>query len=94
VSGQKSEADRLYEEREAALYDPDSLHRRGLEETQGTPEQPQAVIEPAPAPKPVVPTPSLYARAERRRAMAGGLTKEMIKAMADRAEAAVKKGKS
>lgn len=93
MTGRKSDADRLYEEREAALYDPDSLHRHGLEETQGTPQQPQAVVAPAPPPKPVTPAPSLYARAERRRALAGGLTKEMIKAMADRAEAAAKKGK-
>ena len=94
MTAKKPQADRLYAEREAALYDPDSLHRFfGLEETQGKPEQ-QAVsaaaelesAKPAPTPE----EPALYAKAERRRAGAA-LTPEAIKRMADRAEQAGKK---
>ncbi len=87
----KEHAERPSPVREAALYDPDSVFR----------DHP-AIAAPAPAePRSTAPTGDgaamqenspLYARGEKRRA-SGGMTKETIKRIADRAEQAGQKPK-
>ena len=82
----KDQSGRLIAEREAALYDPDSRFRDHATELAAA--RPDA---PAPADAPDAPAASsIYAKGERRRAGVG-LTREMIRRIADRAEEAAAK---
>ena len=77
----KDKAERLIAEREAALYDPDSRFRDHAAEVAAARVPAPAALDEAAASS----GPSIYAKGEKRRA-AAGLTREMIKRMADRAE--------
>jgi hypothetical protein len=77
------ETDKLIAEREAALYDPDSRFRDHAAEVAASRAHAPDVAAADQAEADM--GPSIYAKGERRRAGAG-LTKEMIKRMADRAE--------
>ena len=72
-------AEKPVAEREAALYDPDSVFRDHAAEAAARKRDGAAPAEPESGGA------ELYARSEKRRAGAG-LTKEMIKRIADRAE--------
>lgn len=89
--GRKKDKDEEKERlaRDAALYDPDSVfHDFATETTAGRIVEAVTATEiETAAPEPDT-SASLYARSEKKRT--GGLTKEMIKRMADRAEQAAK----
>ena len=89
IGGQDKETDEEKRVREAALYDPDSVfHDFSAQTTTGRiVEALSATEDETAAPEPDT-SASLYARSEKKRP--GGLTKEMIKRMADRAEQAAK----
>ena len=78
----KDRDDRLIAEREAALYDPDSRFRDHAAEVAAARAPAREAQEEAAGSSA---GPSIYAKGEKRRA-AAGLTREMIKRMADRAE--------